>query len=133
MNKRFFFPQPKRSFTGQRWLRISLRTWHLLGIAFLVGQTAQGVAFAQQPIALWSTFLSGAFFIGVELYQSCVFLVQLKGLAVIVKTVFLAWAVAYPGYALDFFVAAIVIGGISSHMPGKYRYFSWLHGEERKE
>jgi hypothetical protein len=59
--------------------------------------------------------------------------VQLKGLAVIVKTVLLAWAVAFPGYALDFFITAIVIGGISAHMPGKFRYWSWWHGELRKE
>ena len=30
-------------------------------------------------------------------------------------------------------VLAIIIGGISSHMPGKYRYYSIWHGRVIKE
>lgn len=122
------FPVPQRSFTGQRWVRISLRTAHLIAMAFLVGGTAQGHAPLAQPVALWATLISGALFIAVELYNTAIWLVQVKGVAVLVKVLLLGAGVAAPDSALAFFLAAIVIGGISSHMPGRFRYYSLWHG-----
>ena len=133
MASSFLFPSPKRSFTGQRWVRISLRTAHLLSMAFLFGGTAQGYAPLEQPVALWATLVTGLAYIAVELFDSGVWLIQLKGLAVIVKVLLLGGAVAAPDSALALMVAAIVIGGISSHMPGRFRYYSIWHGRVIKE
>jgi hypothetical protein len=110
-----------------------VRTWHLLAMGWLLGGTATGLAFAEQQAALWHTFASGAVFVALELYASCVFLLQLKGIAVIVKLLLLGAAVAASGSPLPYLVAAVVIGGISSHMPGKYRYYSPYHGTQVKE
>jgi hypothetical protein len=128
-----FFPSPQRNFTGQRWVRISLRTVHLIAMAFLVGGTAQGYPPLEQPAALWATLISGLLFIALEIFNTGVWLFQLKGLAVIVKVLLLGAAIAAPGSALGLMVIAIIIGGISSHMPGKYRYYSLLHGRIMKE
>ncbi len=68
-----------------------------------------------------------------ELYTSCVFLLQLKGWAVIAKALLLWAALAAPAHALGYLLAAIVIGGISSHMPGRFRYYSVVHGRVVKE
>jgi hypothetical protein len=127
------FPKPKRDFPAQRWVRISVRTWHLLAMGYLLGGTAHGLALADQPLGVWMTFASGAVFVALELYASCVWLLQLKGLAVIVKLLLLGAAVAATGSGLPYLVAAVVIGGISSHMPGKYRYYSPFHGRIVKE
>ncbi len=128
-----FFPSPQRNFKGQRWVRISLRTAHLISTAFMVGGTAQGYAPTDQPAALWATLVSGLLFIALEVFNTGVWLFQVKGLAVMVKVLLLAAAVAAPGSGVTLLVIAIVIGGISSHMPGKYRYYSLWHGRIVKE
>ena len=131
--KTILFPRPQRDFKGQRWARISLRTWHLLSFGFLLGGTAQGYPLTDQTWALWNTFLSGMVLSGLELHATCVWLFQLKGQAVLVKFLLLGAAVAAPGGGMPFLIAAVVIGGISSHMPGKYRYYSLYHGRSIKE
>ncbi len=133
MASSIFFPSPQRNFKGQRWARISLRTLHLISIAFLVGGVAQGVSIAEMPHSFWSTIVTGLLFTALELFSTFRWLFQLKGWAVLLKMVLLAAAYLSPEAALEFLLAAIVIGGISSHMPGKYRYYSLLHGKEIKE
>ena len=131
--KRLLFPPGLRNIQGGRWMRISLRTWHLASMAFLVGGVAQGVPMDSLRGALWGVTLSGMGYVVMELYTSFVFLLQLKGIAVIAKVLLMGAAAASPGHALEFLVAAIIIGGISSHMPGKYRYYSVYHGQVIKE
>ena len=133
MLKLIFFPKPMRDFKGQRWVRISVRTWHLLSMAFLLGGSASGLLLAEQSLALWNTFLSGLVFSLMELYATGIWLFQLKGQAVVVKFLLLGAAVASPPNAVVFLVSAVIIGGISSHMPGKYRYYSIYHGRVIKE
>ena len=133
MLKLFLFPKPMRDFKGQRWVRIFVRTWHLLSMGFLLGGSGYGLTLAEQPFALWNTFLSGMVFSLLELYATAIWLFQLKGQAVAVKFLLLGAAVVSPQNALAFLVTAVIIGGISSHMPGKYRYYSIYHGRVIKE
>ncbi|MCZ6556758.1 MAG: hypothetical protein O7A69_03155 [SAR324 cluster bacterium] len=58
---------------------------------------------------------------------------QFKGPAVVVKSLLLVAAAAAPDSAPAILLIAIVIGGISSHMPGKYHYHSPWHGRIVKE
>jgi hypothetical protein len=133
MLKALLFPAPLRSFPGQRWVRISIRTAHLLSMGLLIGGFAGGLPLEQLSAAFWWTLLTGVVFVAVELHASFIFLFQLKGIAVLAKTLLLLAAWAEPRYAMSCLVFAVVIGGISSHMPGKYRYFSPLHGRVIKE
>jgi hypothetical protein len=116
-----------RSFPGIRWVRISLRSAHLVAMGLLVGGVAMGISPDGLAGAVWGTLLTGAAFVAIELYQSLIFLVQLKGLAVFVKFALLVLAMEVPSAALPAIIVAIIIGGISSHMPGKYRYYSIFH------
>ncbi len=102
-------------------------------MGFLLGGAAQGLTLAEQPLALWHTLGSGVVFMALELYASCVWLLQLKGWAVLVKLLLLGGAYAAGSTGMPYLVAAVVIGGISSHMPGRYRYYSPLHGRVVKE
>lgn len=133
MLKAILFPKPMRRFPGQRWVRISVRTWHLLAMGYLLGGTAAGFSLAEQPLALWMTFLSGVVFTLLELHQTFIWLFQIKGQAVLVKFLLLGAAVAATEYSMPYLIAAVIIGGISSHMPGRYRYYSLYHGREIKE
>ena len=122
-----------------RVLYITHRFWPYMGGAErlffeLARRTAAlGHSVTDLPVSLWGTVLSGVLFVGVELHQSFVWLFQLKGLAVGVKALLLVGAAMAPRSALAMLVLAIVIGGISSHMPGKYRYYSIWHGRVIKE
>ena len=133
MDNRLFFPKPLRNFPGARWVRIGLRTWHLIAMGYVLGGVALGTPFADLAGPLWATLVSGLLFVGVELYTSCIFLLQLKGWAVLAKVLLLGAAVAAPAHAEAYLVVAVIIGGISSHMPGRFRYYSVVHGAVRKE
>ena len=133
MSPSFLFPSPRREFAGERWVRIGVRTAHLIAMAFLVGGVAGGAPPLELGTPFWSTVATGVVFVGLELFNTGVWLFQLKGLAVIVKVLLLASAAAAPDSALALLIVAIIIGGISSHMPGRYRYYSLWHGREIKE
>jgi len=133
MLKPLLFPSPPREFTGQRWVRIGIRTAHLISMGILLGGFAGGIPLEQLSGPLWWTLLTGLVFVLVELYASCIFLLQLKGIAVIGKALLLWAALIAPNSALACMITAVIIGGVSSHMPGKYRYFSPLHGRVVKE
>lgn len=114
-------------------MRIILRTIHLIGMAFLVGGVAQGLPMAELRHAYWTTVGSGLLFVAAELFSTFIWLFQLKGWAVIIKMGLLAGAMLVPDRALAFLITAIVIGGISSHMSGRYRYYSLIHRRVMKE
>jgi len=133
MLKSILFPKPKRDFPAQRWVRISVRTWHLLSMGYLLGGAGLGVPLVELHFGLWGTLASGLVFVALELYASGVWLLQLKGQAVILKLLLLGAAMTATGSPLPYLIAAVIIGGISSHMPGRYRYYSLFHGRELKE
>lgn len=117
-----------RRIDAARWLRIGLRTAHLAFVAFLVGGVAAGLNLRELPWAMWGTLATGLMYVAVELLTSRVWLVQLKGLAVVVKLALFGAMILATGHPLPYLMAALVIGGISSHMPRKYRHYSFWHG-----
>jgi hypothetical protein len=111
-----------------RAIRITLRTAHLIAFAALYGGHVHGVAAESLRPALVATVASGGTFAAFEIYRNPIWLMQLRGIATLVKialvaTVALAWDVR-----LWLLTAAIVIGGVVSHMPSRYRYYSVVHG-----
>ena len=78
--------------------------------------------------ALLATIVSGAALVLLDVVQEPISALQLRGLATATKialvvSVYFAW-----DYRVWLLAAAAVIGAFSSHMPGRYRYFSPLHG-----
>ena len=133
MLKKLIFPKPLREFPLQRWVRISVRTWHLMAMGYLLGGVALGTPVNAENPALMHTLLSGLVFSALEVYASGVWFLQLKGQAVLVKMVLLGASFHTAGDPMPWLWAAVVIGGISSHMPGRYRYYSVFHGKVVKE
>ena len=118
---------PNRNFPGQRWVRICLRSGHLLFMGLLVGGVAQGIPMSQLPEAYWGTLLTGGLFALLDFYNTFVWIYQIKGWVVILKIFLMAMAGQSEHNALLFLGAAVILGGISSHMPGSLRYYSVLH------
>ena len=123
---------PHRNFPGQRWVRISLRSAHLLFMGLLLGGVAQGIPMTELPVGYWGTIATGGLFALLEIFNTMVWIYQIKGWVVILKIVLMGAAGQAGQDGLWNLGAAVILGGISSHMPGNLRYYSILHGRVLK-
>ena len=104
-----------RPLPGVRALRTTLRTAHLVSFGALYGGHLYGVPAERLWPALLATVATGGAFMSLEIYCTPLWLAQLRGVATLVKIALVA-------------AVAIIIAGVASHMPGRYRYYSVLHG-----
>jgi hypothetical protein len=107
--------------------RTVLRTSHLLGFAALYGGHLYAVDAARLQPALWATVASGTALVALELIRHRIWLVQLRGWATFAKIALLAGTAVWWEQRVEILTLAVVVGGISSHMPGRFRYYSILH------
>jgi hypothetical protein len=123
-----WFEAGERKIPGARWLRTSLRTLHLIAVGALYGGHLYAVDATRLRPALFSVLLTGGLLVCFEAWQSRVWLVQLRGVATFFKFGLLAAIGLAPDLTVAFLTLALVVGSISSHMPGRWRYHSVLHG-----
>ena len=117
-----------RALPGGRALRTTLRTVHVLAFATLYGGHVYNLPPERLLSALLATVATGASFLAFEVYSAPVYLVELRGLATMVKLGLVASVAIFWEARVALLSIAIVIGVVASHMPGRYRYFSLLHG-----
>ena len=111
----------------KRWSKISLRTLHLLGVAGVGG----GILFALEK-SLWINYwwlvlTSGTLLMLVNMFTNRVWIVQLRGLAIVVKLVLLAFLGSHPDWDSFLLAVIIIMSAVISHAPGKLRYYSVYH------
>ena len=111
-----------------RILRTTLRTVHVLAFATLYGGHVYNLPPERLLPALLATVATGVAFLAFEIYSALVYLVELRGLATLVKLALVAAVAVFWEARVALLSIAIVIGVVASHMPGRYRYFSLLHG-----
>lgn len=120
------FPAQSRSFPGQRWVNILLRTLHLIAIC---GVAAGALFQVEQELwlnYLYLTLLSGSGMILIEVWNNGIWLIQLRGLVTLLKLLILSVAFV-SGYQPYMIYTALVLSGIIAHAPGKVRYYSIFH------
>jgi hypothetical protein len=117
-----------RAVPGVRGLRTTLRTLHLIAVAALYGGHVYGVDSQRLLPALGASVASGALFMALELYRAPVWLVQVRGVATLVKIALVASVAVAWDWRVPLLTAVLAIGAVSSHMPGRWRYHSLLHG-----
>jgi hypothetical protein len=119
-----FFPPKPRTFPGERWVDIVLRSLHLVGIAGISG----GFLFAvpkEQYLPFWHLALSaGGLLILLYVWTNGRWLLQVKGMTIIFKLCLLLLASLFPEWRAQLFVLMIVISGLVAHAPGKVRAYS---------
>ncbi len=125
-----FFPENSRGFYGKRWLDISLRTVHLMGLLGLSG----GLLFHAEK-SLWigyyyAMILSGLAMVFLSVWSHGKWLLQNRGIAIIIKLFIFTALPYFPGYEQYLLLSIIFISGISSHAPAKFRYYSPFFGRE---
>ena len=107
--------------TIKRWTKISLRTLHLLAVAGLGG----GILFALEK-DLWLTYwwlalASGTLMMLMDMLANRVWLVQIRGITIIVKLLLLLLLGFDPAWDRLLLVVMIVMSAVISHAPGKVR------------
>ena len=114
--------------SGTRGLSIALRTLHLASFGVLLGGHAFAIEAERLLPALYLTIASGAGLIVLELYVFGLYWLFLgKGIMIVLK---LAMLVAVPflwEYRLLLLFLVVVIASVGSHMPARYRHYSFLH------
>ena len=82
---RVLFPVEEREFKGDRWVSISLRTLHLIGLISAGG----GFLFHAPQETWWPYWVlcsgSGAALICLYLWYSAIWVLQLRGIVILVK------------------------------------------------
>lgn len=116
-----------RPLPGARLWRMGLRTLHVIAVSALYGGHVYGASADQLKPALAATVATGLLFLSLEVYRAPVWLVQVRGIATLAKVVIalgvlVAWELRVP--ILTFVVA---VGVLTSHMPGRWRYYSVIH------
>lgn len=124
----WLFPRESRHFPGRRWVNITLRSLHLLGIAGLGGGFLYGLPLPVWEAYLWLAVATGSGLALLQIWSNGIWLVQVRGIAIMCKLLLLA-AAAWGGAPRPaILVAVIAISGVIAHAPANVRYFSPWHG-----
>ena len=116
------FPAQERQFPGLRWIRITLRTAHIVSFTAVVGGHIFGAAAADVLPWLIATIATGAGIMALYLFQSFRWLCELRGAAILFKLLLLCVIPFWWEARVPILVAIVVISSYVSHMPGRYRY-----------
>jgi len=122
------FPPSPRSLPYNRGISIGLRSLHLLASGVLFGGHAFDVEPARLVALLYLTVASGLGLVLLELYRSCDWTYQGMGVLVIVKAAMTALAGVWWEQRVVLLSLVVVLGSVGSHMPSRYRHYSFLHG-----
>lgn len=126
---RWLFPPRPRHFPWARHAQLVLRSLHIAAMALVVGAlpfTADYQAL-RGPILL--TLASGTLLFAIDLARDAAMLTQGSGVAVLLKLGLLGLGALQPAHRLPWYLAATLVASIGSHMPGRWRHFSFLTGK----
>ena len=122
----WLFPDPPRDFPLRRMTRTVLRAAHILTGGVLLG----GYVFsaASSTLSVWwhATLLSGALLLATDLHASCAALVEVRGVVVVAKLGLLLLLPVAGAHAVLVLATVLIIGAISSHLPGRFRHLALL-------
>lgn len=120
------FPSQAREFRGQRWVNIGLRCAHLVGVAGIAGGFLFGLE-TESWVSYWHlTLASGVALSLIYIWGTATWLLELKGLAIVLKNLMLVVALFAPGLRAEIFIAIIVMSGLIAHAPARVRSRRWL-------
>ncbi len=123
------FPPMPRDFCFKRHSKTLLRSLHLIGMAGVGGAYFYPAQPADWLPFLWLTLVSGLLMVAIEIWSHGIWLLQLRGVAIMVKLILLL-GVSLPGAVVGSMIpvatiiVVIVISGIISHATRNLRYYS---------
>lgn len=125
--------EPLRNLKPGRVLNIAFRTTHIGVTGVLFGGYVFDIAADQLIIWLYAAIITGAALIAIEAYPRWWWFYQGRGVAAIVKLLLLCLIPLLWEWRVPILVVVIVIASVGSHMPARFRYYSFLHKRVLKE
>ena len=127
MLRRFLFPEPVRRLPQARIWNIAFRTAHITVTGAVFGGFVFQVEKGRLLTWLYLSLFTGLCLVVVEAYPSCRWFFQGRGVVVLVKLALLFCIPWLWNYRIPLLVTVIVIASVGSHMPGRFRYYSFVH------
>lgn len=115
------------NFIGKRWLKILLRTVHLIGFS---GVFSSVLTNEPQTIYWWLLIVSGVGLLLLEALSNLLWFIQVRALVMYVKFALFYSLFLYPDYAWHCLILMIILSGVISHAPSSVRYYSFIHGKK---
>jgi len=106
----------------RRALSVCCRTVHLAGFAVLLGGHVWDVEPARLVPALWATIASGAALAVLEALPDGRWLLEVRGLLVLLKLGLLALVPLAWAHRVALLMAVVVVASVGSHMPRRFRH-----------
>ena len=110
----------KSPFAGRRWLSITLRSLHLVGVVL----TAIAIfgSSPHQQAAFITTFVTGLGLFGIELWRSPQHWKEFAGAFVLLKLLLVLAMILMPGHAASLFWILLISSSVTSHAPKSFRH-----------
>ncbi len=121
------FPAQTRDFKGKRWIKITLRTVHIIGIAGIAGSFLSDALTDRWPIYLHLTILSGIAMVLLDIWANGIWLLQMRGMVILLKIALFSLLFISNEYAGPIFITIITISALIAHAPSDVRYYSIFH------
>ena len=110
----------RRDFPGRRWISVTLRSLHLVGVVLVGAALFGGGAYRSPAAALM--LLTGVGMYGIELWSNPKHLREVAGLFIPLKLVGVAAMLFAPERAAMLFWLLLVASSIVSHAPASFRH-----------
>jgi hypothetical protein len=119
--------QPRANIPYARLYKTALRTAHLMAISVLVGGHAFNAPVSALRPLLYVAIATGVGMIFLEAYPSFNFIFEGWWLLLLCKLVLLCWIPFAWKQRFPVLLTVVAIAGVGSHMPARFRHYSWLH------
>jgi hypothetical protein len=120
-------PKPARHPAYGRALNIGVRTVHLAATGILLGGHAFAAPAAGLKPMLWMVVASGTGLLAIETYKSCDWIHEGWGLMLILKLGLLCLVPLLWELRLPLLLAAVALASVESHMPARFRHYSFFY------
>ena len=114
--------------TARGW-NIALRTAHIAAMGVLLGGHAFDVSPDRLKLSLGLTIGSGLVLALIEAWPSLTWFHQGRGTMTLAKLALLCLVPLLWDHRLWILLVVIVLGSVGSHMPARFRYYSFLRRE----
>jgi hypothetical protein len=119
--------QPLRALLTPRAWNIALRTAHIATVGVLLGGHIFSIQAARLLPWLYGAIGSGALLLALEVYPGWrSWLFEGRAIMIVAKLSLLCLVPWFWNYRVAILLVVLVIGSAGSHLPRKFRHYSWL-------
>lgn len=121
-------PDAVRPLLHPRAWNIAFRTVHIAVTGILLGGHAFDVAEERLRTVLYLCILTGVCLTAIEAYPAWRWFYQGRGVMVLVKLALLCSVPVLWEFRVPILLAVLAVASVGSHMPSRFRYYSFVHG-----